>query len=37
LSLNVDAGAWSLDNDIHIGGTLSFDDNAGVLWIDAYH
>ncbi len=26
-----------MDNDIHIGGTLSFDDNAGVLWIDADH
>jgi hypothetical protein len=32
-----DAGAWSLDDDIHIGGTLSFDDDAGVLWIDADH
>ncbi len=37
MSLNVDAGAWSLDDDIHTGGALSFDDDAGVLWIDADH
>ncbi len=26
-----------MDDDIHIGGALSFDDDAGVLWIDADH
>jgi hypothetical protein len=26
-----------LELDIHIGGALSFDDDAGVLWIDADH
>jgi len=37
LSLNVDAGAWILDDDIHIGGASSFDDDTGVLCIDADH
>lgn len=26
-----------MDDDIHTGGALSFDDDAGVLWIDADH
>ncbi len=26
-----------MELDIHIGGALSFDDDAGVLWIDADH